>query len=71
MTIDGFSLTGDPLRGFPRVQADFSVTTYLVPPEQGISAGATPGGPGAGRRPRLAVPVAAEHLGTAPAAAAP
>lgn len=45
MTIDGFSLTGDKLTGFPSVEANFTVTTYIVPPEQGISGGATPAGP--------------------------
>jgi len=45
MTIDGFSLTGDKFTGFPSVEANFSVTTYIVPPGQGISGGATPAGP--------------------------
>jgi hypothetical protein len=47
MTIDGFALTADPAKGFPSVQADFSVTTYVVPAEQGVDAGASPTGPGA------------------------
>ncbi len=45
MTVDGFSLTADPFTGFPRVQANFAVTTYVVPSEQGLTAGATPAGP--------------------------
>jgi len=45
MTVDGFALQADPIRGFPRVQAEVSVTTFLVPAEQGIAAGATPVGP--------------------------
>lgn len=45
MTINGFSLTGDDFTGFPNVEANFSVTTYLVPPGQGLQAGATPAGP--------------------------
>ena len=45
MTIDGFSLTGDPFTGFPAVEANFAVTTYIVPAEQGLAAGATPAGP--------------------------
>ena len=45
MTVDGFALQADPIKGFPRVQAEVSVTTFLVPAEQGISAGATPVGP--------------------------
>lgn len=47
ITIDSFAMSADPVRGFPSVQTDLSVTTYLVPPEQGISAGATPAGPAA------------------------
>ena len=46
MTIDGFALTENPHKGFPAVQADFSVTTYIVPAEQGVDAGASPAGPG-------------------------
>ena len=45
ITIDGFSMTEDKKSGFPRVATDLSVTTYLVPSGQGISAGATPAGP--------------------------
>ena len=45
MTIDGFAMSADPVRGFPRVQTEISVTTYLVPAEQGIDAGATATGP--------------------------
>jgi hypothetical protein len=45
VTVDGFSITGDPFTGFPTVQADFAVTTYIVPDELGVAAGATPGGP--------------------------
>ena len=45
ITIDGFSLTADPKRGFPSVAGDIAVTTYVVPPEQGIAAGANPAGP--------------------------
>jgi Tfp pilus assembly protein PilO len=45
MTIDGFSLTGDEFTGFPNVEANFAITTYLVPEDQGLSAGASPAGP--------------------------
>ncbi len=44
ITIDGFSLKEDPERRFPELQATFAVTTYLTPPGQGITAGASPGG---------------------------
>jgi Tfp pilus assembly protein PilO len=45
VTLDGFSLTEDPKAGFPDLTANFAVTTYLVPPDQGITAGATPTSP--------------------------
>lgn len=45
VTIDGFAMSADPIRGFPRVQTELAITTYLVPAEQGLSAGATPAGP--------------------------
>jgi Tfp pilus assembly protein PilO len=41
VTLDGFSLTGDTERGFPYLEANFAVTTYLVPPDEGIVGGAT------------------------------
>jgi hypothetical protein len=44
-TINGFALepvTGQP---FPALQATFTVTTYLTPPSEGVTAGATPTGP--------------------------
>lgn len=44
ITVNSFSLeAGD--QGFPELKASFSVTTYLTPPEQGLTAGATPEGP--------------------------
>jgi Tfp pilus assembly protein PilO len=57
-TIDGFSLKGLNGRGFPALEATFSITTYLTPPEQGVTAGATTEGP-------EAAPVAAT-IGAAP-----
>jgi Tfp pilus assembly protein PilO len=45
VTVDGFSLSPSPDQGFKKLSADFSVTTYLVPPGQGITAGATPTAP--------------------------
>ncbi len=45
VTLDGFSLTEDTDAGFPQLKANFSVTTYLVPPDQGITAGASPTSP--------------------------
>ena len=45
VTIDGFSLSSDPERDFPYLNASVSVTTYLTPPSQGLTAGATPTAP--------------------------
>jgi Tfp pilus assembly protein PilO len=41
LTIDGFSLEADPERGFPALQANFSLTTYLTPPSESVTGGAT------------------------------
>jgi Tfp pilus assembly protein PilO len=46
LTINGFSLAADSSSGFPALEATFSVTTYLTPPTQGVTAGATPASPG-------------------------
>jgi Tfp pilus assembly protein PilO len=46
VTIDGFSLAADPGRGFPALQASFTLTTYLTPPGEGVAGGATPSAPG-------------------------
>jgi hypothetical protein len=57
-TINGFSLepaTGQP---FPALRATFSVTTYLTPPTEGVTGGATPTSPGE------AVPASATVGGT-------
>lgn len=40
VTLNGFALNADPTIGFPRLDATFSVTTYLTPPSQGVTAGA-------------------------------
>jgi Tfp pilus assembly protein PilO len=45
ITISGFNLTADANSGFPDLEASFSVTTYLVPPQQGVTGGATPTSP--------------------------
>lgn len=41
-TIDGFALNPDGEHGFPYLAASFDITTYLLPPSQGLTAGATP-----------------------------
>jgi len=45
ITISGFSLSEDPNKKFPALEASFTVTTFLVPPEQGVTAGASPTSP--------------------------
>jgi Tfp pilus assembly protein PilO len=45
ITIDGFSLGPPAGETFPRLEANFAVTTYLVPEGQGTTAGATPAAP--------------------------
>lgn len=45
ITISGFSLKPDSDKGFPFLEASFSVTTFLVPPAQGVTGGATPASP--------------------------
>lgn len=60
MTIDSFVLTGNPAKGFPSVEANFALTTYITPADQGIAVGATPAGP---------APVSAEPSSTSVAAA--
>lgn len=41
ITVNGFTLEPGE-GGFPRLQATFNVTTYLTPPGEGTTAGATP-----------------------------
>ena len=45
ITIDGFTLKAGSESGFPKLEATVGVTTYVTPPEQGVTAGATPSGP--------------------------
>jgi Tfp pilus assembly protein PilO len=59
ITINSFSLGGSP-NGFPELTASFSVTTYLTPPEQGLTAGATPSAPA----PAVATPASTTTGGT-------
>jgi Tfp pilus assembly protein PilO len=44
ITVDGFALASGE-KGFPALTATFAVTTYLTPPGQGVTAGATPASP--------------------------
>jgi Tfp pilus assembly protein PilO len=45
LTVDGFSLSKPTLGANPKLQVAFSVTSYTVPAEQGLTGGAAPGGP--------------------------
>jgi len=45
VTLDGFALNADSELGFPHLDATFAVTTYVTPPSQGITAGASPAAP--------------------------
>ena len=60
ITINGFGLAADPNVGFPMLEASFTVTTYLVPPGQGITGGASPSSP----EPLAAEPVSTTLGGT-------
>ncbi len=65
VTLDGFALNGAADGGFPMLAANFAVTTYVTPPSQGVTAGATPTTPA----PSLATPASAAT--TAESAAEP
>ena len=45
ITLDGFSLTEDSDAAFPKLAANFTVTTYLMPPNQGVTPGASEASP--------------------------
>lgn len=68
VTLDGFSLNASGAGGFPRLEANFAVTTYVTPPSQGLTAGATPTEPA----PSVAAPATATPAAdtTAPEASA-
>jgi Tfp pilus assembly protein PilO len=51
VTVDGFALEADPEIGFPALQASFALTTYLTPPGEGVTGGATPESPSSGAAP--------------------
>jgi len=44
-TINSFALEAAQEKPFPALQATFTITTYLTPPNQGVTDGATPAGP--------------------------
>lgn len=62
VTLDAFALSADPERSFPHLNATFSVTTYLTPPAEGVTAGATATAP----PPATAAPSSTEAAGSEP-----
>jgi hypothetical protein len=70
MTVDGFAMSADPVKGFPSVAAQIAVTTYMVPADQGIAAGATPAGPAPVGSPDAPVTVSDSSAATAAPTAA-
>jgi hypothetical protein len=46
LTVDGFDLKAGP-KGFPDIEATIAATAYLLPADEGLTAGATPTAPGA------------------------
>ena len=57
LTVDGFSLTASP-KGFPDMLASFHATAYLLPRDEGLTAGSSPAAPSA-TTPVAATPAAA------------
>ena len=53
VTIDGVNFSSEPTI-FPRIKAELKATVYLSPLTQGVTAGATPTGPGATTTPAAA-----------------
>ena len=45
LTLSSFTLSEESDRGFPYLEASFTVTSYVTPPSQGVTAGATPAEP--------------------------
>jgi Tfp pilus assembly protein PilO len=64
VTLDAFALSANAEKGFPHLDATFSVTTYLTPPEQGVTAGATSTAP-----PAITTPAGASAAATESTAA--
>jgi hypothetical protein len=63
LMVDAISLTPDQTLGYPYIRATVGATSYLVAPDQGLTAGATASGPGA------TTPAAAKGTPAAPTTA--
>ena len=57
LTINSFALEGDKELGFPALEGSLSLTTYLTPPEQGLTGGATPSTPPTGSPALASAPI--------------
>lgn len=68
MAIDGIGLRA-AAAGFPEITASIAATAYLVPPGQGLTAGATPAGPAPVDDDTGAAPAASSSGGVAPSTA--
>jgi hypothetical protein len=56
LLLNSITLSPDAEKGFPSLTADVSASSYLLPPTEGLTAGATPEGPTAGGAPGAAKP---------------
>ncbi|HYH88252.1 MAG TPA: type II secretion system protein GspM [Solirubrobacteraceae bacterium] len=56
LLLNSFTLSPDAEKGFPMLTADVSASSYLLPPTEGLTAGATPEGPTAGGAPGAPAP---------------
>jgi hypothetical protein len=70
VTLDGFALNADSKLDFPHLRATFVVTTYLTPPSQGVTAGATPAEPAPSTAPPTETPASEEAAPEEPATTA-
>ena len=69
ITIDRIVL-GASRDGFPKVHADITATAFVVPPDEGLTGGATPAGPASTSTAASTTPPADGAPSTAPATAA-
>jgi hypothetical protein len=69
LTIESVNWTSNP-ESFPRLQAEVGATIYLSPLAQGVTAGATPGGPPPATPASPTTPVEASPTAAAPTATA-
>ncbi|HEX2087451.1 MAG TPA: hypothetical protein VHF89_17340 [Solirubrobacteraceae bacterium] len=69
VTIDGFALVQSRIFGFPRVSATVNATAYLLPPGEGVVAGATADAPAGSDAPGQTAAAGADKSVTATATA--